>query len=206
MASPCPVAETHQGPLPFAKASWVMSSSFGGGSGARPWCRCHMERLSLVCPKLCPQPSGESPSQGWQAPPQTGDAARRGRLPQTHLLPSIRLLHRGAREIGKGRAEEGLLVMGGGFGVPSGRVSSGTAVSALCDRASPTRAKILAPVVQSRHDCILASHQCSSQPCFSGFSSQNSWFGWLFEGRSGCVVCASTVVWMLLVPMPLEGP
>lgn len=81
-----------------------------------------------VCPKLCPQPSGESPSQGWQAAPQTGDAARRGRLPQTHLLPSIRLLHRGAREIGKGRTEEGLVAMGGGFGVPSGRMSPGTAV------------------------------------------------------------------------------
>lgn len=115
LASPCSVAGTHQGPLPSAKASWAMSSSLGGGSGACPRCRRRMERLSPACPNSCPQPRRESPSQAWQAPPQTGDAAWRGRLPQTHLLPSIRLLHRGAREIGKGRAEEGLVAMGGGF-------------------------------------------------------------------------------------------
>lgn len=61
------------------------------------------------------------------------------------------------------------MVMGGGSGVPSGRVSPGMAISALCNRASPTCAKILAPAVQLCHDFILASHWRSSQPHFPAF-------------------------------------
>lgn len=108
---------TRWGPLPFAVTGWATSSSFGRGHGSlAAVLASHGEaqpRLSLLVPPAQlgePIPGMASADAAW-----LGDAAWRARLPQTHLLPSIRLPRRGAREIGKGRAEEGLLVMGGWF-------------------------------------------------------------------------------------------
>lgn len=66
------------------------------------------------------------------------DAAWQARLRQTHLLPSIRLPRREAREIGKGRAEEGLLAMGGWFwGAPRPFVTARLPQACATQRAHP---------------------------------------------------------------------
>lgn len=165
-----------------------MSSSLGEGRGSLAMVPASpgeaQTHLSPLVPPARPEkpiPVMASTDTAW-----LGDAAWRARLLQTHLLPSIRLPCRGAREIGKGRAEEGLLAMGGWFwgalqprAALHGHLGLVQCVPTLCRNPIPGGAVVpwLRP---GQPSALQPSH-------FSGFSYRNSWSWCLFEGRSRSV-------------------